>query len=333
VWLVTDPGTCAEKYPEYARYFHPRHTRRYNEFPLKSVKLYMESGYIMATHEFSIRKKDSHPDQVYIRLWHGCGYKDTEKKSDGTILFDKALVPGPLFIGTKAAFWNMPETAFLAKGLPRYDWLRSTTEKARHYADSLRDRGGKLIIWMPTFRNNRAGDKPENIISTFPLLARQSDWEALDQVCREQKTVVLVKLHMVQKEYAIDFSRLTNIRKLTNDDFDAAGITMYDFLGATDGLISDYSSVAVDYLVVDKPLAFALDDFEVYRNTRGFVFEDPRVYMPGHHMYTREDLYRYVSDVAREEDPYRQKRLEMMEQGLYRSDGYCAEILRELGIC
>lgn len=65
-------------------------------------------------------------------------------------------------------------------------------------------------------------------------------------------------------------------------------------MGYSDALITDYSSVCVDYLIVDKPIAYTLDDYEVYKQTRGFVFEDPHEYMPGHHLYRFSDLERLL---------------------------------------
>ncbi len=39
-------------------------------------------------------------------------------------------------------------------------------------------------------------------------------------------------------------------------------------------LVSDYSSVAIDYLLLDRPLGFTLDDYEAYTESRGWVFDD-----------------------------------------------------------
>ena len=107
---------------------------------------------------------------------------------------------------------------------------------------------------------------------------------------------------------------------------------MYKFIGMTDALISDYSSVAVDYLIVNHPMAFTLDDFEEYRSQRGFVFDDPRVYMPGHHLYSFQDLKGVITDVAVGKDDYQRKREQMYGEAICYSDKYCKNILDKLGI-
>ena len=107
---------------------------------------------------------------------------------------------------------------------------------------------------------------------------------------------------------------------------------MYEFLAQTDALISDYSSVAVDYLIVDRPIAFALQDYEEYKRTRGFVFDDPRELMPGHHLYSFQELKLFLSDVSADKDPYRENRKQMFNVAITRSDDYCLDVLNKVGI-
>ena len=68
-------------------------------------------------------------------------------------------------------------------------------------------------------------------------------------------------------------------------------LQLYELIGISDALISDYSSVAVDYLLLDRPLGYVLADYEIYREKRGFVFEDPLEYMPGEKIYNACDLF------------------------------------------
>ena len=64
----------------------------------------------------------------------------------------------------------------------------------------------------------------------------------------------------------------------------------YELIGISDGLLSDYSSVAVDYLLLDRPLGYVLADYNIYKEKRGFVFEDPLEYMPGEKIYNVCDI-------------------------------------------
>ena len=293
----------------------------------------MTAKFVFSTHDFMISKSDGLPGQNYILLWHGCGYKDKISKNVSHI-FDKACVPGPLFVKTKSKLWNVTEDKFIVKGYPRYDWMLDNSPKAEEMARNLRGNAQeKIVLWMPTFRNSVVNkNSPENTITQFPLMKDQESWNCLDLYCKEIGVKLLIKLHAVQKNYDIDFKKLKNIKLLSNDDFEKNEIQMYEFLPFSDALISDYSSIAVDYLVLNKPIAFALDDYDLYKKLRGFVFDDPRKYMPGHHLYIEKDLYAFLKDVANGTDSYLFARKKMINECIYVSKSYCASLADDLGL-
>lgn len=297
-----------------------------------SYRKLLTSQYIFTSHGFTISMHKGMKEQKYITLWHGCGYKDNAGEQLSRF-FDLALVPGPLFVETKSRFWNTTSNFLLAKGYPRYDWLLNPSDKAKTFVDYYRKSENKVVIWMPTYRNSSVcAGYAEDIITQFPLMANHEDWKCLDEVCLKENVVLLVKLHPSQRRYDIKFEKFSNIKQITNDDFSKENIQMYEFLALTDGLISDYSSVAIDYLLVNKPIAFALDDYDIYQKVRGFVFENPKEYMPGHHLYTLNDLCGFISEVADGKDLYAEKRKKLSDIAIYKCDNYCKEILNTLSL-
>ena len=114
--------------------------------------------------------------------------------------------------------------------------------------------------------------------------------------------------------------------------FEKVNIPMYKFIGVTDALISDYSSIAIDYLIVDNPIAFTLDFYEEEKKTRKFIFDDIREFMPGHHLYNLKDLESFISDISKGNDPYKDKRKQMSDMCIAPSDNYCKSVLDKLGI-
>ena len=52
---------------------------------------------------------------------------------------------------------------------------------------------------------------------------------------------------------------------MDDTDLEQADVQLYETLSFVDALITDYSSVAIDYLLMDRPIAFTLDDYEKYR--------------------------------------------------------------------
>lgn len=304
-------------------------------YRLSKMRLMITAEYTMETHNNLLPTKYKKKGQYRVRLWHGCGYKDRSNKDKVRIrAFDIALVPGGLFVKTKAHFWNVDEKYILPIGYPRYNWLMAKDNKALVLTNSFKMNGkSKVVIWMPTFRNDKNGKLLDSIsITQFPLIANEQQWSELDRFCNEKNVILLVKLHHLQPDYDIPFNSFSNIREISNDTFENANVQMYQFLALTDALISDYSSVAVDYLIVDRPIAFALQDYEEYKRTRGFVFDDPRKYMPGHHLYSFDDLKVFLSDVSANIDRYKNQRAKMCEEAISRSDDYCRDVLDKVGI-
>lgn len=55
-------------------------------------------------------------------------------------------------------------------------------------------------------------------------------------------------------------------------------------------MVSDYSSIVYDYLLLNRPVVYLLPDFEEYKNAKGFVFHNISLYMPGEKVYDFKNL-------------------------------------------
>lgn len=309
--------------------------KKFDLYKLSKMRLMITAEYVLETHNNILPTRYKKKGQYRVRLWHGCGYKDRNSTDDVSVRkFDAALVPGRLFVGAKARYWNVDEKYILPIGYPRYNWLIKKDDKALVMINSYKiDNNTKVVIWMPTFRNDKNGKFVDSAsITQFPIVADNNQWTELDGLCKEKNVMLLVKLHRLQPNYNIPFGCFSNIREIGDNDFENADVQMYKFLAHTDALISDYSSVAIDYLIVDKPIAFALEDYEEYKRTRGFVFDNPLDYMPGHHLYSFDDLKAFVSDVSANNDKFKSQRTQMYDEAITRSDDYCRDVLNKVGI-
>jgi CDP-glycerol glycerophosphotransferase (TagB/SpsB family) len=98
-----------------------------------------------------------------------------------------------------------------------------------------------------------------------------------------------------------------------------------------DAMISDYSSIVYDYMLLDRPIAWALDDMEEYQLP--FLMENPLEYMPGEKLYCFADLLRFLEQVKRGEDPYRLERAVVAESCNAPMEGKgCEHIAEFLGL-
>lgn len=291
--------------------------------------------YLLFTHRPILIRSRARKEQVLVNLFHGNGYKDkSAQQQNWRAPYDFSITSGDLFVKPMAYFWGTDEDRVFPIGLPRYNWLLKRDESAKALLDSYKNNPqSKVIIWMPTYRADKKGVyRDTDSITQFPLIDTEERWKELDGICRDRNIILLVKLHPFQKEYPIPFSNFSNIKEISDEDFNRTDVPMYKLLALTDALISDYSSVAVDYLIVDRPIAFALEDFEAYHASRGFVFEDPRIYMPGHHLYSFEDFVRFLDDVSTGKDLYGAEREKIRQIAVCQSEDFCKGLLEKFGI-
>ena len=259
--------------------------------------------------------------QITINMWHGCGYKDvardhTPPAGKSMMHFDHALVPGPVFVETKSRYWKCDREKILPLGYPRYDWmLHPSLTRGQALEKLFSHKDMKTVIWMPTFRKSDVLISAENEIELpfqLPALKSEAELKELDDLLRERKVFLIIKKHPLQSGWSFSEIQYTNIRYVTEELLGKADIQLYELVGLMDGLISDYSSIAVDYMLLDRPLGYVLTDLESYRSTRGFVFDHPEEYMPGEKIYDLKDLKDYFSHISAGEDPYREQRMALL---------------------
>lgn len=183
---------------------------------------------------------------------------------------------------------------------------------------------------MPTFRKStvkRLESDTELGETGLPILYDQQMLVDIDQVCQDNKVLLIVKQHFLQADYSATDEGLRNVKFLTDRELLGEGVDLYELIGVTDAMISDYSSASIDYMLVDKPIGYTLDDFDKYEEARGWAFDNIKDYMPGHHMYTFDDMKSFISDIAESEDPHKEWRAKVTEEMHTYRDGFSKRIL------
>ena len=311
-WLVSQPSQFRE-YEAADVAFIKKNICGSSLVPLKTIRILLSSKYSFFTHQ-SILQEYHNPAQLQINLWHGCGYKDIHNKSC-QVFFDYVLVPGPLFIETKANFFSCEKAKVLPIGYPRYDELLDKKKVSALRKKILCDSFKKIIMWMPTFRKTKQ-NYSENLIQSdyfLPICSCDADLDRINAECAKFNILLLIKKHRNQIDNYVDMKH-TNIRFLSDGNLSENKIGLYTLIGTADALITDYSSVAIDYLLLDRPIGFTLDDYEQYKMLRGFVFDNVLDYMPGSHIYSLEQFILFLSDVAAGKDNYQNARNKMIGQ-------------------
>jgi CDP-glycerol glycerophosphotransferase len=329
IWLVDDPSSFAKFEKPNVKFI--KASGRYHGYLTIEALYYANSANtVFFTHGFSKIYKNHNNRPLMINLWHGCGYKDNVRKKIKN--FDYVLVPGKIFIETKSVFFGCSKDKILVLGYPRYDLFKRKSKKAKEFISQhiSKRAADKIIIWLPTFRKGPHYMPENKIIFDFdlPVLSSIDEMYELDKRCRLAKTLIIIKKHRHQEDYKAQNINFSNILFVTDEKLDRKNIQLYEILPFTDALITDYSSVAIDYLLLDKPIGFTLDDFEKYKSIRGFVFDEPKKYMPGQHIYNLDDLFEFINNVSSGIDAYKLERKKIKALTHNETENYCDRICR-----
>ena len=89
--------------------------------------------------------------------------------------------------------------------------------------------------------------------------------------------------------------------------------SIYHLVGACDALITDYSSVFIDYLLLDRPICFAFDDVEEYKNSREFAFDNFEDYMCGQIIHDVTGLISFLDNINKQNDSFKGSRKKVLQ--------------------
>lgn len=133
--------------------------------------------------------------------------------------------------------------------------------------------GKKVVLYMPTFRDSEA--------MFFDVV----NIEKLNEFIEQEEFLLIIKLHPKSKLKKV-FSDMQhgNIIVLPSD-YDP-----YPFLKVSDMLVTDYSSIYFDYLLLDRPIIFFDYDKEEYLAHSRELYFDYEEFTPGIKAKTMQEL-------------------------------------------
>jgi CDP-glycerol glycerophosphotransferase (TagB/SpsB family) len=171
-------------------------------------------------------------------------------------------------------------------------------------------RSRAYYIYMPTWRDASA--------------RRRVDYGLLDDWFRLQGTLLVVKLHFLDTSGAESLrdNKFSNILLYEGQD-------MYPVLAGASGLITDYSSIFYDYLLLDRPLYFFAFDLEEYVSKSRDLYSEFMDSVPGPVVRGELELTRALM----EPDVHRERRRALKEEylGWQRTDATVVLARRMLG--
>lgn len=276
-------------------------------------------------------------DQVRVQLWHGCGFKTRVNFVRCEKRYEYTTVISDLYAKIHQDIYGLRADQMLVTGYAKEDWLfHPITKDYKRFFDI--PFAEKYIFWLPTFRTAQKNlpllnEYELDSKTGLPIIESVEQMRELNQLLAEKEIALIIKLHPFQDKSVVCSMALSNITMIDNEKLFEADIQINQLLGDADALISDYSSAAIDYLLLDRPMAFTLDDVEEYEESRGFVFDNIKNWLPGAEVYSFEDFCEFVSDVAAGIDNTAEKRYDLRDKmHKYHDDQSCRRILQALRI-
>lgn len=252
---------------------------------LKLIYTLVTSHYILLEDMVSITTyMKVRKNQELVQLWHGPGaYKKFgfSRKTNGEKIgaihtgykkYTKATVSGNAIKWCYAEAFSIDESKIEATGFPRTDdffnqeYLKSTKESFYREFPQLKNK--KLILFAPTYRGTKVGDACYDY--------NQLDFDDLYHRYHDEY-VFIVKWHpmyynniVLGKQKCPDFSKYDNFVMDFSNYRD-----INDLLIVCDILITDYSSMVFDYVLLNKPIIYFAYDLDEYTSQggRGLYFD------------------------------------------------------------
>jgi len=260
-----------------------------DKLSFKSFKMLAGSRYIFLNDNFfPLAFMNFNAKNIIVQLWHAPG---ASKKFGGSVDIksrdilrkisektDYLIVTSKNIIGYYGEAFQMSKTKIKPLGLPRMDYYFENHDLDKLKADFCRRYGvspdKKIILYAPTFRDE---EKYNNVFDYLEL--NRFNEELGDEY------VLALRLH-------------PKIRNFYRDDISSEGKYVdvssweseQELMLISDILITDYSSIMIEYSALNKPTVFFTYDLDEYlANERGFYY-DFKTTVPGPIVYTSDDL-------------------------------------------
>lgn len=208
-------------------------------------------------------------------------------------------------------------------GFPRNDILFADNSSVKERLNL--ENFDKVIVWMPTFKHNSSNTSRSDIDSNTDIAILDDEFiSSINSYLNEKNGYLIIKYHPGQDMNYVKTLDLSNIKTLTNSDLDKMQVSTYELMAVSDALVTDFSSVYLDYLLTNKPIGFEISDIEKYTSGIGFLVDNPTDYMPGNKIKCKQDFYKFIDDVFISNDQFKTEREKVAKRFYDNIDGNSA---------
>ncbi len=303
--LAEDAGTAARG----ARLLG-RPVRVVPKLSVRGLLHYLTAGHVITTHGLYPTRRLPR-SQVLVNVWHGEPLTKPVGRWEGRSAVPATVSTSLSSLGKafRCAEFDLHPAQVHVLGAPRNDRLLRT-DRAQVRAALGLDPGTTVFWWLPTYRvavRRQARADGEAYPGGIPL--DRDGLGQLDAFLAERGAVLYVKSHPLSSPLGA-FDGSGHIRAVDEGFLHRHALTLYNLLQSADCLITDVSSVWIDFLLVDRPLIFMFPDVEKYRADRGLHLEPYDVWVPGPTPTTGVELTAEMAKVIAGRDEHAAARLD-----------------------
>lgn len=242
---------------------------------LRLYYFYFSRVFVSCNRMFEKRR----PDQLSIFLCHGSKTKKTRGLYEVDQSVDYVNVQSHFFDDIITYEYNCPPEKLVYLGYPRCDWLFEDQETVAEKVQKLELNASRYVVWLPTFRKHKRVTMDHQMdlekygSMGMPLVYSVEDLKRLNDHLVSIDTCILYKPHPAQDISGLKAADMSHIRIISDQDLADRGLQLYEVLAGSSALITDYSSVYFDYLLLDHPIATTTDDIDAWKQMTGFAFD------------------------------------------------------------
>lgn len=271
-------------------------------------KLFPKINIIFTTHGQLIEEKLS--NQIYVNLWHGIGMKklghflsrnnfapqDQKFYDDLQSKMDYIIVPSKFWQMLFSVMFNFDYNRILPIGYPKLDPIVKANgkENLKKVLNTNISKYKKIIYYMPTFRNGLGrNDAKLNINNIFNF--QEYDEQKLFDFLSKNNYLLCLKHHPAE-EKSFNYKLSDNIKIIKENELQKYSLSVNDVLNAADLLITDYSSLGVEFSILNKPSIYLVNDLDEYSRNRGIIFDNMNFWAQGNLAKNIDELFKIIDN-------------------------------------
>lgn len=280
---------------------------------------------------FKLRKRT-----LIIELWHGFPTKKgglMHIKSKYNSIPNVYCSYSEFGSILRNACLGIPGNRYYVTGAPRNDYLFNSNgiEELERILSMPIDHNN-IIIYAPTWQNrfyNLTGSE-----FSFKDLFGFNEFnnESFLDFLEKNEIYFLIKPHPKVERILSSFkcNNFERVKFLSSTLLRDKKTDFYKTLNAASILITDYSSIYFDWLLLNKPVIFVPTNIEEYRQERGWLLEPYDIWMAGPKCFDQPSLEAEIEKCIEDGDYYKKARQWVLEIVHHYKDGNSTYRVKEL---